>query len=54
MLQYPFAEASRMTMNTGVYREEGGFRIVLNEPRGTGLDNGLARCEALATLFRDQ
>ncbi len=54
LLQFPFAEAARMAMNAGIYREEGGFRIVLNEPRGSGLDKGLERCEALATLFRDQ
>jgi hypothetical protein len=53
MVQYPASDTRRVTVNSRVYREEGGFRIVLNEARGFGLAKTTERCEALATLFRD-
>ncbi|QDM32094.1 hypothetical protein FNL55_12680 [Tardiphaga sp. vice352] len=54
MVQYPISNARRVTVNARIYREEGGFRIVLNEARGFGLEKTTQRCEALANLFSDQ
>jgi hypothetical protein len=54
MVQYPVSDSRRMPINSRTYREEGGFRIVLNETRGLGLNQAMTRCDALGDLFRDR
>lgn len=54
IVQYPVANNRRMLINARVYREDGAFRVVLNEARGFGLLQALERCDSLAELFRDQ
>lgn len=57
MVQYPVAGERQMSMGApgaNVWREEGAFRLVLNEPRGQGIDTLLTRADALAAIFRGQ
>lgn len=55
MVQYPVVtDRRRMAVNAPIYREEGGFRLVLNETRGIGLQQGMERSKRLDDLFRDQ
>ncbi len=55
LVQYPaVADRRRMAVNAEIYREEGAFRLVLNETRGIGLKQAMERCKRLDDLFRDQ
>lgn len=54
VLQFPASRTTRPTVNQPYYREEGGFRLVMNMNRGVGLDDVAAKADALAALFRDQ
>jgi hypothetical protein len=54
MVDYPFSNTRRMSTGDRIYREEGGFRLVLHAERGIGLAGGLAQSEQLAAIFRDQ
>ena len=55
MVQYPVVtDRRRMAVNAPIYREDGGFRLVLNETRGIGLHQGMERSKKLDDLFRDQ
>lgn len=55
-VQYPFARSDQITVGApgnNVFREEGGFRFLLNVRRdSTGRANALAWSDELATLFR--
>jgi hypothetical protein len=53
VLQFPFSESSRVGLSR-IYREEGGFRIVINGTRGAGEEQILDWAEDLSDLFRDQ
>lgn len=52
-LQFPVADLQRMSASNRIYRETGGFRIVINGQRGDGVDQILTWAEQLMTLFRD-
>jgi hypothetical protein len=52
-LQFPVANVDRVSPSRGLYRETGGFRIVINVARGNGTATMRAYGEELATLFRD-
>lgn len=54
ILQFPFASVERWPVNQRVYRETGGFRLVLHVPSGTGTDTIRDLGEQLAALFCDQ
>jgi Bacteriophage related domain of unknown function len=54
IVDYPVANSERSAVNDRLYREEGGFRILLYMPRGIGLTQGGTWSEALAAIFRDQ
>jgi hypothetical protein len=53
LLQFPMAETMRWPINQRRYREEGGFRIVIHLPAGTGMDTMRTWGEALRTMFLD-
>lgn len=53
-LQFPVADVKRWPLGDRYYREEGGFRIVLSVPQGTGKDWLRTEGEGLASLFRDR
>lgn len=53
VVDYPLSNTQRISTNTRLYREEGGFRLVLHAERGTGL-TAQAQAEQLAAIFRDQ
>ncbi len=54
ILQFPAASTIRPVFNSRHYREEGGFRIVINVARGQGVTDMRNYGETLATLFRDK
>lgn len=54
LVDYPLADVERMSIGTRLYRETGGFRLVLHIERGSGIATGLTQSEALAAIFRDQ
>lgn len=54
-VQFPYSTNERITFGdpgNNVYREEGGFRLLLNMPRGSGGDTGRQWADELAALFR--
>lgn len=53
-LQFPVADVRRWSVGDRYYREEGGFRIVLSVPQGTGKSQIRTWGEELANLFRDR
>ncbi len=53
ILQFPAANIRRLSTGTRHYREEGGFRILINVPRGEGTATIRSYGQTLATLFRD-
>lgn len=53
VLQFPFSDPQRWSVGTKLYREEGGFRIVISIPRGIGVDLMRTWGEELRTLFID-
>ena len=53
VLQFPFSDPQRWSVGTRLYREEGGFRIVISVPRGIGVDVIRDWGEELRTLFLD-
>ena len=52
-LQFPFSEVRRWPVNARYYREEGGFRLVLSMPTGTGTETIRDWGEDLRSLFID-
>lgn len=54
MLQFPVSNTERLPVTRRLYREEGGFRVVLHTARGVGLADHLTQLDALAELFRDR
>ena len=52
-LQFPVAEVERVAVDRRVYRESGGFRIVINVARGAGTATMRDYGSTLANLFRD-
>lgn len=54
ILQFPVSNVERVAVNKRLYREEGGFRIVIAVPRGVGTATIRDYGEQLATLFRDK
>lgn len=53
-VQFPVARNSRPVIDRAFYREEGGFRIVINAERGAGAGQALTWADQLAALFRDK
>jgi hypothetical protein len=53
-VQFPVARNSRPVVDRGLYREEGGFRIVINAERGKGAGQALIWADQLAVQFRDK
>lgn len=53
ILQFPVANTSRVALGNRAYREEGGFRIVINVERGSGTDTIREWGATLVSLFRD-
>jgi hypothetical protein len=53
LLQFPVATTRNMTVGSRAYREEGGFRIVINIMRGTGSDLMFEWGDQIAAIFRD-
>jgi hypothetical protein len=54
VLQFPLSTVSRVSVATPLYREEGGFRIIINVERGQGMAKIREYGVTLATLFRDR
>ena len=54
VLQYPLSDVTRPFVNQRTYREEGGFRIVINVPRNEGTATIRLWGAELAALFRDR
>jgi hypothetical protein len=54
VIQYPASNVERLSISNRLYRETGGFRIVINVERGSGKERIKEVGEALADLFRDQ
>ncbi len=52
-LQFPVADARRWAMGSRIYREEGGFRIVISLPVGSGTQLMRDWGEEIAVLFCD-
>lgn len=52
-LQFPFSDPQRWSVGTRLYREEGGFRIVMSVPRDTGITKLRQWGEILRTMFLD-
>lgn len=53
VLQFPLSDVRRSFVNQRNYREEGGFRIVINVARGEGTATIRQYGAELAALFRD-
>ncbi len=53
-LQFPVADVQRWALGDRYYREEGGIRIVLSVPQGTGKGWLGTKGEEIASLFRDR
>jgi hypothetical protein len=53
-VDFPVANSERVAVNQRLYREEGGFRIILNGGADTGIDQIMTWSDQLAALFRDQ
>lgn len=53
ILQFPVSDVRRSDVGRKRYREEGGFRIVINVERGFGTATMRQWGEELAVLFRD-
>ncbi|HVI27621.1 phage tail terminator-like protein [Hansschlegelia sp.] len=53
-LQFPAASERRPIVNRRLYREEGGFRIVIAVEIGEGLVKAPAWAAAMKDLFRDR
>ena len=53
LLQFPVSQVARWPINQRRYREEGGFRIVINLPTGTGMDTMREWGEQLRLMFLD-
>jgi uncharacterized protein DUF4128 len=54
VVQYPVANEERWSVSHPFYREEGGFRLILNVPRGEGLQRTIDWMDELAEMFRDE
>ncbi|WP_170149519.1 phage tail terminator-like protein [Rhodoplanes roseus] len=52
-VQFPASNVERMPVTDRLYREEGGFRLVLHMARGAGHADVTTKADALAALFRD-
>jgi hypothetical protein len=55
VVQYPVANEEHVGLGgigERIYREEGGFRLVLHVARGTGAGRGLTWMDELRALFR--
>jgi hypothetical protein len=52
-VQFPVARTNKPPVGTRLYREEGGFRIVILAQNGAGLEDVLTWADGLAALFRD-
>jgi uncharacterized protein DUF4128 len=53
-LQFPAGDQARPIVNRRLYREEGGFRVVIAVEIGEGLEKASAWAEDIKTLFRDR
>ncbi|GLK78037.1 hypothetical protein GCM10008171_32910 [Methylopila jiangsuensis] len=53
-LQFPASGRRRPVVNRRLYRETGGFRIVIAVELGEGLSKASAWADELSTLFRDR
>lgn len=53
IVQFPVANVDRMSPSSRLYREEGGFRIVINVERGAGTSKIRDYGSQLAAIFRD-
>jgi hypothetical protein len=53
VVQFPVADSRRPPLYTRVYREEGGFRILINVERGGGTTKMRQYGDDLVQLFRD-
>lgn len=51
LVQYPVANAARTT-HSRTFSEEGAARVVINAPRGGGIEDSINVGEQIATLFR--
>jgi hypothetical protein len=54
LVQFPISNVTRPTVNQRYYREEGGFRIVINVERGGGTAKIRQYGDELSDIFRDQ
>lgn len=54
VVEFPVANVERVSIGSRVYREDGGFRLVLALDQGVGLGDLLTKADALAAYFRDQ
>jgi hypothetical protein len=54
MVQFPVAQARRVTVNQRLYREEGAIRLVLHVRAGSGGEELRDWIEDLSALFCDQ
>jgi hypothetical protein len=52
IVQYPASRTERLSIGARYYREEGGFRFVLNMPRGEGTARALLWANELTRIFR--
>jgi hypothetical protein len=52
-LQFPVADSTRMTVAKRLYREEGGFRVLINVEKGLGSEPLRTWGETLVAMFRD-
>lgn len=56
-IQFPASTSEQISMGApgaNVWRTEGAFLLILNGPRGDGLDEALAWVDELAAIFRGQ
>ncbi|GLK67009.1 phage tail terminator-like protein [Hansschlegelia plantiphila] len=53
-LQFPASDQGRPIVNRRLYREEGGFRVVIAVEIGEGLAKASAWAEDIKSLFRDR
>lgn len=52
-LQFPVADSQRMSIGDRLYREDGGFRIIINVEKGLGVEKLRTWGDQLSSLFRD-
>jgi hypothetical protein len=52
VVQFPVSSTERWSIGDRQYREEGGFRLVINVERGGGIDKLMEWGDQLAAIFR--